>query len=493
MDTLQRVEKAGSKLQRIDRLVSRLGGTDPDARFRAEVVFGVGALLVLTIGLICVSELVWGTISVGVFSLAAVAAIVLVLFDLARSGRVSRSAIWFMAIPFVLSAILNISSGGQTMGVSIALPSLVLVGAFVLPARAASVLFAAVVLELVLVAAMNHAGGPFLINPDPAWSQGAIFRLPLLISVGTAFVGLLVRRAMNRHREELARTQKDLAANEKKLREIIEYSRGLICTHSLDGVLLSANPAAAHALGHEVEDLIGRNVRELVPAESRPLFDDYLARMRSLGSDSGAFFITARNGDVRIWEYNNRLCKDADGVPYVLGNAADMTERRKLEEKLREQSVRDPLTGCYNRRYLTFAEERFGADQNWGCVIVDLDNFKRINDTHGHRGGDEALVATGRFLNRHARIGDAVVRMGGDEFLLLLPHGGAMIEAVAERIRAAAASDAPCDISIGFAAREEAEPLERTIERADHQLYQIRIAERREDRRGPPAVDAESG
>ncbi len=115
---------------------------------------------------------------------------------------------------------------------------------------------------------MNHAGGPFLINPDPAWSQGAIFRLPLLISVGTAFVGLLVRRAMNRHREELARTQKDLAANEKKLREIIEYSRGLICTHSLEGIVLSANPAATQALGYEVAELLGVNIRELIPEEA---------------------------------------------------------------------------------------------------------------------------------------------------------------------------------------------------------------------------------
>jgi diguanylate cyclase (GGDEF)-like protein/PAS domain S-box-containing protein len=483
------VEKAVSKLKGIDRLLSRLGGTDPDARFRAEIVFGVGALLVLTLGLICVTELVWGTVAVGVISLVGLGAIVLVLFDLARSGRVARGAIWFMAIPFALSAILNFSSGGQTMGVSIALPSLVLIGAFVLPARAAIMLFAAVVLELVLVAAMNHAGGPFLINPDPAWSQGAIFRLPLLISVGTAFVGLLVRRAMNRHREELARTQKDLAANEKKLREIIEYSRGLICTHSLEGVVLSANPAAAQALGYEVGELLGVNIRELIPEEPRTHFDDYLARIRANGSESGALFLTARNGELRVWEYNNLLCRDADGVPYVLGNATDMTERRKLEEKLREQSIRDPLTGCFNRRYLSLAEERFGTGQNWGCIIVDLDNFKRINDTHGHRGGDEMLVAMGRFLNKHARTGDAVVRMGGDEFLLLLPTGGAVTDAVAERIRLAAGSDAPCDISIGFAAREGGELLERTIERADRQLYQIRIAERREDRRSPSGSD----
>ncbi len=466
--------------------MSRLGGADPDERFRAEIVLGVGVLLVLTVGLICVTELIWGTFSVGIASLAGMVAIILVLVGMLRSGHVSRGSVWFMTIPFVISAIVNVGSGGQTIGVSIALPALVLIGSFVLSRRAALVLFSAVVLQLLLVASMSRSGGTFLINPDPAWAQSAIFRMPLLISVGTAFVGLLVRRAMNRHRMELARAQETLAANEKQLSEIIEFSRGLICTHSLDGVLLSANPATAQALGYEVAELLGTNIRDLIPDEQRPYFADYLTRLRENESDAGAFFIKTRDGDVRLWEFNNRLCSGAKGVPYVLGNAIDMTDRRKFEEKLREQSIRDPLTGCFNRRYLSLAEARLDADKRWGCVIVDLDNFKQINDTQGHHGGDEALIAMGRFLNRHARSGDAVVRMGGDEFLLLMPKGGAATEAVAERIRAAAGQDAPCDISIGFAEREGDEPLERTIERADRQLYQIRIAERRDDRRSSP-------
>lgn len=482
-------EKAGSQLGRIDRLLSRLSGADPDLRFRAEVVLGVGALQVLTVGLLCISELVWGTLVVGIVCLIGLLAILLVLFDLVRTGAVVRAAVRFMFILFAVSAILNLGSGGQTVGVSIALPSLVLIGALVLSRRAAVMLFLVVFLELLLVSGLDHVSAAFPINPDPEWARAAIYRVPLMISVGTAFVGLLVRRAMSRHRADLARTRETLSVSEKQLREIIEYSRGLICTHSLDGVLLSANPAAAQALGYEVEELLGTNIRDLMPEEQRTHFAGYQARMETSESDSGALFINARNGELRIWEYNNRLCRNASGVPYVLANATDMTERRKLEERLREQSIRDPLTGCFNRRYLALAEERLGPGQDWGCVIVDLDNFKRINDTHGHRGGDEVLVAMGRYLNTHARDGDAVVRMGGDEFLLLLGQGGATTEAVAERIRRAAASDAPCDISIGFAAREDDERLERTIERADRQLYQIRIAERIENRPSPSASD----
>ena len=160
---------------------------------------------------------------------------------------------------------LNVGSGGRTIGVSVALPSLVLVGALVLTRRAAALLFVAVVLELLVVAVISKSSASFPITPDPQWTRMATVRVPLMISLGTAFVGLLVRRAMIRHRANLAHAQTELAANEKKLREVFESSRGLICTHSLDGVLLPVNPAAAQSLGYRVEDLVGRNIRELMP------------------------------------------------------------------------------------------------------------------------------------------------------------------------------------------------------------------------------------
>jgi diguanylate cyclase (GGDEF)-like protein len=195
--------------------------------------------------------------------------------------------------------------------------------------------------------------------------------------------------------------------------------------------------------------------------------------------------VIARDGSLRFWEYNNHFCRDAAGAPYILGNATDMTERRKLERQLRELSVRDPLTGCFNRRHLELAIERFGPSQRWGCIVVDLDNFKRINDTRGHRVGDDMLIAIGRFLNQHARSGDSVIRMGGDEFLLLLGNGEAATAAVAERLRREAVEQAPCDLSIGYAERAGDESLERTLERADRHLYQVRTATRVGERRDP--------
>ncbi len=476
------LEEEATTLNRIDRLLARLSGGDPDLRFRAEVVLGIGALETLTVGLISISELIWGTFVVGMACMVGMFAIIPILTSLVRSGQIARAATQFMCVLYLVSAALNIGSGGQTIGVSVALPSLVLIGAMVLSRRAAVLLFLAVVAQLILVSALNAEGLRFPINPDPQWAHRAIYRVPILISISTAFIGLLVRRAMQRHRTELARTQKDLADNEKQLREIIEYSRGLICTHSIDGNLLSINPAAAEALGYEVGELMDRNIRELVPEERIPFVAEYLARILANGVDSHSIFLIARNGEPRIWEYNNRLCTDLNGIPYILVNATDMTERRQLEEKLREQNIRDPLTGCFNRRYLTLLESRYCDDQRWACIVVDLDNFKQVNDTHGHRRGDEILVDIGKFLNQYAGQRDAVIRMGGDEFLVLLSESAPIVESIAQRIRSAADSEAPCELSIGCAMRAEAETLQQTIDRADRQLYRSRSSGRSERR-----------
>ncbi len=107
-------------------------------------------------------------------------------------------------------------------------------------------------------------------------------------------------------------------------------------------------------------------------------------------------------------------------------------ETLQAKDKLQEQSVRDPLTGLFNRRYmLSFFEQQIqkvekdnGADWPIGVILFDVDRFKSFNDRFGHHVGDQVLVELSALLNRHVRGDDVACRYGGEEFLLILPGAG---------------------------------------------------------------------
>jgi diguanylate cyclase (GGDEF)-like protein len=109
----------------------------------------------------------------------------------------------------------------------------------------------------------------------------------------------------------------------------------------------------------------------------------------------------------------------ADGVSLALANL-------KLRERLRDQSIRDALTGLFNRRYLeeTLDRELRRAERDLqpvGVLMLDIDHFKRFNDSFGHGAGDEVLRALGHLLMSHVRVEDIACRYGGEEFTVVLP------------------------------------------------------------------------
>jgi diguanylate cyclase (GGDEF)-like protein/PAS domain S-box-containing protein len=113
----------------------------------------------------------------------------------------------------------------------------------------------------------------------------------------------------------------------------------------------------------------------------------------------------------------------------------------RLREALRAQSIKDPLTGLYNRRYLAEMMEReirraVRAEQSLGVLMLDLDHFKKFNDTYGHDAGDTVLREAASFLTRSIRVEDIVCRYGGEEFVVILPTAELIAaQTRAERIR----------------------------------------------------------
>jgi diguanylate cyclase (GGDEF)-like protein/PAS domain S-box-containing protein len=258
--------------------------------------------------------------------------------------------------------------------------------------------------------------------------------------------------------------------------------------HVVEGRLLLVNPAAAQALGQPADSLVGRALQEFQPRAGRDGFEDYLRRVQARGEDQGVFLVRSGEGDHRHWRYSSRLSAPQDGRAYVVGNAVDVTDQVHQTRALHEQSVRDALTGCYNRRHLAVFEAGHPATADWATITVDLDHFKQVNDSQGHDRGDQVLIEFAQFLSERVREGDAVVRLGGDEFVVLLAEADLQSLCATEgRLRADAAA-AACGFSLGSALRRDRETLAATIARADTDMYA-----RRSDVRGAAASQARPG
>ncbi len=246
------------------------------------------------------------------------------------------------------------------------------------------------------------------------------------------------------------------------------------------GEILDANPAFLRIFGvSSVEDLRDYRVSDFVDADVRRREVALLEREGSIRDRE--LQITRPDGAVRTvldtW-YSNTDPETGEAIFH--GILVDITARKQLENQLIEQSIRDPLTGCYNRRHLStlYAESR-AADAEWGCIYVDIDHFKQYNDTHGHSSGDSVLVKMSRFLMRHVRAEEPVIRMGGDEFLIaLFDTGPAETEMIAHRLEKAGIERSPVSFSLGRATRENDEKLEDTVNRADRELIQVRVVKR---------------
>ncbi len=289
-----------------------------------------------------------------------------------------------------------------------------------------------------------------------------------LVVLGFFFVQ---QRRSNRQLEAALAARRE---SEAKATDLLRLSKGMVFLHDLRGELVMVNLATAEALGSLPEQLVGRALGEFLADTSRGEYEAYLQRLAQQQQDEGTLVVRNAAAGERLWRYSSRLSETRG---FAIGHAVDITDQAREAEALRAENLRDALTQAYNRRYLPRFEREMG-ERGWAVINVDLDQFKLINDTHGHDEGDRVLVAMTRYLEQQVRAGDAVVRSGGDEFILLLADGDeARVQGLLARLRANMAQ-APCRYSLGHALRQRSEPLGDTLARADSEMYALRRAAR---------------
>lgn len=147
----------------------------------------------------------------------------------------------------------------------------------------------------------------------------------------------LVERAAHLASIAIERVQAEagLRESEQRYRHVVENSQGLICTHDLQGKLLSVNAAAARNLGYEPAEMVGRSLAQFLAPAAHLLFTHYLERLAQQPDDSGQMVVLTKAGEERVWAYRNARLEEADKPPYVIGHAQDITEQKRAERELR--------------------------------------------------------------------------------------------------------------------------------------------------------------
>ncbi len=191
--------------------------------------------------------------------------------------------------------------------------------------------------------------------------------------------------------------------------------------------ILSVNPAFVQVTGYEEEEVLGLNPRFLKSGRHSEIFyDEMWSAVKRTGHWQGEIWNRRKNGEIYPAWLNISVVKNDRGhiINYV-GIFSDITSRKEAEERLNYLASHDPLTGIPNRMLFYDRLEHAIArsqrnDTMLAVLFMDLDRFKRINDTMGHHVGDLLLKAVASRLQKSMRESDTVARFGGDEFILIL-------------------------------------------------------------------------
>jgi diguanylate cyclase (GGDEF)-like protein/PAS domain S-box-containing protein len=296
-------------------------------------------------------------------------------------------------------------------------------------------------------------------------------------------------------RSPVAPTARDaipVSGDRQLLDAVLDAAASLILVLDANGRLVRWNRACEQLLGYTAAELEAPGaLLDLVPAAERASAESATRLLMAGESPVRAeFHWRTRAGELRLIEWSTTALTDPGGeITYMVGTGIDVTaarqwdeERLAAEERLRHMADHDALTGLHNRRRFEEELERhvaFGRRYGMGgaLLLLDLDDFKEVNDGFGHRAGDRVLTDVATVLRDRLRESDILARFGGDEFAVLMPVGGLeeaaelanlLADAVCREVRSPAG---PLYASVGIALFEDSSTADEILSQADDAMY----------------------
>jgi diguanylate cyclase (GGDEF)-like protein/PAS domain S-box-containing protein len=256
--------------------------------------------------------------------------------------------------------------------------------------------------------------------------------------------------------ETLSQREHELQDSEQRFRTLMEQIPGVaVQGYAMDGTVTFWNAAAEHLYGYRAEEALGGNLLELIiPPEMRDGVAQAMQQMAQTREPipAGELMLQTKSG-ARVPVFSSHALLKPPGQPLELFCLdIDLSETKRAQEQVRQLAFYDPLTGLPNRRLLgDRLSQTMAASKRSGIyaalMFLDLDNFKPLNDAHGHGVGDLLLIEVARRLCACVREMDTVARFGGDEFVVMLGelHTGRVesteqARVVAEKVRASVAA-----------------------------------------------------
>jgi diguanylate cyclase (GGDEF)-like protein/PAS domain S-box-containing protein len=331
-------------------------------------------------------------------------------------------------LTFLFVALVNEAGGGASSGLSALLFVPILWLAITGSKRelyVASLLTGVTIMGplLVLGAEGTHAAGSDL---APHYAVGD-WRRALILVVLAVVLGRVVQRIVTRLERESHAAR---AAAEQSEQFFLDAPHG-VAVLDTSGVIQFVNAALCGTVGLPPDELEGMRLEELAPPGDAAIAN-HLARVHETVSRSSASDCVLRDyrgQDIHVALSSRLLSRPGSVEPdIVLVNVVDVSERLRYQHRLAHLVDHDVLTGLANRRRFDTELQRHlercrRYGENGAVLLLDLDNFKQVNDSLGHNAGDQLLVTIGGILRRSVRDTDVVARLGGDEFAVLLTDG----------------------------------------------------------------------